>query len=381
VSVRANGCELDGLEITECGIPLNVASCTSLSLGSSMHVHHNLAGLSIGSHVSEVDNPTISNVTVSGGVYEYNGYRPAYTGTVLAPLAQDGITVGYLSGTISALKVNGATFRHNGYDDDYIYDGLADNGYGAGLRIASDYANTTNAFRIENSLFYDNRWRGLVIGGYQTTWGGAVAVNANKFVENGTRCTKANAYCAGMSLQEIATCSAGETTIANNLFYGNSGRYSLLFAAFQVTNSTRTYIHKNNIYTGNGLNTADGATWLGEVYYTGDVRYASYVYSDYNCYYRTDGGRILTTGNGLVYYTSLATFVSAASKDAASVITNPAVNDDYTLPAASSARGTGVWVSGVRGDDDLPLPLHPDMGPWQDRTAPGRRFGVGGGVL
>lgn len=46
-----------------------------------------------------------------------------------------------------------------------------------------------------------------------------------------------------------------------------------------------------------------------------------------------------------------------------------------------ATKDTAAWISGVRAYDDLPLPLHPDIGAVQDRTAPGRRFGVGGGTL
>ena len=57
----------------------------------------------------------------------------------------------------------------------------------------------------------------------------------------------------------------------------------------------------------------------------------------------------------------------------------------HTLGANSKTDGTylglGTWIAGVRAYDDLPLPLAPDIGAVQDRTAPGRRFGVGGGTL
>ena len=53
-------------------------------------------------------------------------------------------------------------------------------------------------------------------------------------------------------------------------------------------------------------------------------------------------------------------------------------NDVFT---ETGCVGAGTWIAGVRAYDDLPLPLHPDIGAVQDRTAPGRRFGVGGGTL
>jgi hypothetical protein len=56
------------------------------------------------------------------------------------------------------------------------------------------------------------------------------------------------------------------------------------------------------------------------------------------------------------------------------------VNGDY-ITTNSSLKAAGVWLAGVRAYDDLPLPLRPDIGAIQDRTAPGRRFGVGGGTL
>lgn len=60
---------------------------------------------------------------------------------------------------------------------------------------------------------------------------------------------------------------------------------------------------------------------------------------------------------------------------------DPLLQSDYSLGAGSPARSAGTWIAGVRAYDDLPLPLHPDIGAVQDRTAPGRRFGAGGGTL
>jgi len=59
---------------------------------------------------------------------------------------------------------------------------------------------------------------------------------------------------------------------------------------------------------------------------------------------------------------------------------DPQLGADFSVGNAL-LKGTGLWVAGVRAYDDLPLPLRPDIGAVQDRTAAGRRFGVGGGVL
>ena len=54
---------------------------------------------------------------------------------------------------------------------------------------------------------------------------------------------------------------------------------------------------------------------------------------------------------------------------------------DTTSNTTGAYAGLGVWIAGVRGYDDLPLPLTPDIGAVQDRNLPGRRFGVGSGTL
>ena len=70
---------------------------------------------------------------------------------------------------------------------------------------------------------------------------------------------------------------------------------------------------------------------------------------------------------------------------------NYTTGNDYAPLAFAESNGlsgigasrleNGAWVAGVRGSDDLPLPLRPDMGAVQDRSYPGRRFSVGGASL
>jgi hypothetical protein len=59
----------------------------------------------------------------------------------------------------------------------------------------------------------------------------------------------------------------------------------------------------------------------------------------------------------------------------APVFTDPD-RDDFSLRPGSPGRGAGLWIPGVRALDDLAMPLNPDIGPWQDRGAPGRQSGV-----
>ena len=70
-------------------------------------------------------------------------------------------------------------------------------------------------------------------------------------------------------------------------------------------------------------------------------------------------------------YTTLATWNAVATVG----------TDTSAASGSSTVKATGTWVAGIRAIDDLPLPLHPDIGAVQDRTAAGRRFGVGGGTL
>ena len=49
-----------------------------------------------------------------------------------------------------------------------------------------------------------------------------------------------------------------------------------------------------------------------------------------------------------------------------------------------SVSTSAFWADTVYADSDKwtsATPLHPDIGAVQDRTAPGRRFGAGGGTL
>jgi len=68
---------------------------------------------------------------------------------------------------------------------------------------------------------------------------------------------------------------------------------------------------------------------------------------------------------------------AAASGETGHTATDPLVDALGNLAPSSPARGAATWVAGLRGHDDLPLPLHPDIGAVQDRSAPGRRHGVG----
>jgi len=56
-----------------------------------------------------------------------------------------------------------------------------------------------------------------------------------------------------------------------------------------------------------------------------------------------------------------------------------AVVDDSGNTSADVQKGT--WIAGMRALDDLPESLNPDCGAAENRSKPGRRFGVGGGTL
>jgi hypothetical protein len=56
------------------------------------------------------------------------------------------------------------------------------------------------------------------------------------------------------------------------------------------------------------------------------------------------------------------------------------INDDYSLPTDSPARGAGTWIAGARAFDDLPLGVHPDIGAVQDRDDPDRIDGALGQI-
>jgi len=71
------------------------------------------------------------------------------------------------------------------------------------------------------------------------------------------------------------------------------------------------------------------------------------------------------------------TVSSKAGDVTGSTLSAIAGSDYLVIPAY---RATAMWSAGIRGLDDLPIPLNPDPGAVQDRTAPGRRFGVGGGT-
>ena len=90
---------------------------------------------------------------------------------------------------------------------------------------------------------------------------------------------------------------------------------------------------------------------------------------DYNCFSSVGTEYIANYKDGGAAYSTLAAYQAAAS------------NDQNSVDSLTECAGAGVWISGVRAYDDLPLPLSPDIGAVQDRTAPGRRFGVGGGTL
>jgi hypothetical protein len=79
-------------------------------------------------------------------------------------------------------------------------------------------------------------------------------------------------------------------------------------------------------------------------------------------------------------YTTLATWNALASTGTDTAVASGL--DARYLPSESSGlRAAGAWLTGVLAYDDLPIPLHPDIGAVQDRNAAGRRFGVGSGTL
>lgn len=54
---------------------------------------------------------------------------------------------------------------------------------------------------------------------------------------------------------------------------------------------------------------------------------------------------------------------------------DPQLDANYR-PGNSALKAAGTWIAGVRGYDDLPLPIHPDIGAVQDRDYPGRKQGA-----
>jgi hypothetical protein len=106
----------------------------------------------------------------------------------------------------------------------------------------------------------------------------------------------------------------------------------------------------------------------------------------------TYGVRLLTANKAVTVKNALArnntdTGIGASTETAATLTeaTNVAYGNGTDFANATGnttlTAGAGTWIAGVRAYDDLPLPLHPDIGAVQDRAAPGRRFGVGGGRL
>jgi hypothetical protein len=91
------------------------------------------------------------------------------------------------------------------------------------------------------------------------------------------------------------------------------------------------------------------------------------------------GGTVTSEDNAIVGTTNIyaGTVASKARDVTASTLAALLDANYFVLPAY---RGLGAWAAGIRALDDLPLPLNPDIGAIQDRTAPGRRFGVGGAL-
>jgi hypothetical protein len=85
-----------------------------------------------------------------------------------------------------------------------------------------------------------------------------------------------------------------------------------------------------------------------------------------------DGWRDNTAGT----VTTLAAWMAAVD-ETDSLYAHPMLRDDFTLAPDSPARRAGIHIAGARALDDLPLPMHPDIGAWQDRSTPGRAHGGG----
>jgi hypothetical protein len=78
---------------------------------------------------------------------------------------------------------------------------------------------------------------------------------------------------------------------------------------------------------------------------------------------------------------AISTDVTNGTVDTGTYTTgDPELSSSYA-PGNSALKGVGTWIAGIRAYDDLPLPLHPDIGAVQDRDYPGRKVSVGGGQL
>jgi hypothetical protein len=166
--------------------------------------------------------------------------------------------------------------------------------------------------------------------------------------------------------------STGSEFYNNTIVSLNTGGVGIAFSSGSQTRFANNLI---SAYVCFSLGASDGVL--------DDTEIASFdSITDHNLLWGTYPIRTVKAGPTYTAYASIAAWQAVrADQFTDSLDTDPRLNADYSLAAGSPARGAGTWIAGVRAYDDLPLDASPDIGAVQDRTAAGRRGGVGGSDL
>ncbi len=192
------------------------------------------------------------------------------------------------------------------------------------------------------------------------------ANSTNAIVVAGAGAVIEENYCSGAYFGILA--NANDQRVRSNIVVGAT--YGVVFGS----GITGTQADNNTVVSctyGFNTNVDDATSYIrNNILHscTTGVRKHGNVVENYNCYYNCTTNQAHITGTAAWGANSLLNV-------------NPLLQSDYSLGSGSPAKAAGTWLPGVRAYDDLPIPLHPDIGAVQDRTAPGRRFGVGGGTL
>ncbi len=309
-------------------------------------------------------NTNLTALKVSGGIYRRSNRAPAVATnaqTVGYVFDGDGIGIGHDGGTITGVVIDNAIVEYNGPPDGDTT--VAGAGVYVGTASAMDagVSVTRCIIRYNHGAAINlNDWSG---GNIDSN----VCYNNVNGPTSGTNQYAVFADCTDASFTTASVC--------NNLFASNGGVRTV---SFNADKDDISVVFRNNVFYNNAPYVG---TWVGDAILYPSAR--DNIYEGGNCFYWTTASRTAIYRGSAFTYTQITSGTWAAASTntgTGTIFTDPQLDVSYR-PQASACMGSGTWASGVRGIDDLPLPLHPDMGPWQDRTAPGRQFGSGGGSL
>lgn len=198
---------------------------------------------------------TDSGTTINDGVIERACQHPRYNGVDLSWFMDcDGLGVGYNGGTVSNLTLSGTKYHYNGPPRAVIAGEASNVTRGSGVFIGTAHTNEITGARILGNWFKENQRTNL---NFTAQGDSTIAIASNLF--DGLQ-TNGTATDRGHVRIEQSEAGTNRYEFAHNILRGASGGYGV---SLSDTYANQTWKVHNNIF--GPLTASTGSTWAGMI--------------------------------------------------------------------------------------------------------------------